>query len=43
MPGFTPCRTVTGGDGDPYARVITLMRRAKNDLRDVRHAASHVV
>ena len=29
MPGFTPCRTVTGVDGDPYARVITLMRRAK--------------
>jgi len=41
--GFSPRRTITAVEGDPFARIVTLMRRAKNDLRDVRHSASHVV
>ncbi len=29
VPGFIPRRVITGVDGDPHARVVTLTRRAK--------------
>ena len=29
VPGFTPSRTITGVEGDPLARLVTLTRRAK--------------
>jgi len=29
VPGFTPCHTVTGVQGDPHVRVVTLRRRVK--------------
>jgi hypothetical protein len=33
FPGFRPEQTVRGIFGDPKARVITLKRRSKKDLR----------
>ena len=36
VPGFTPCHTVTGVQGDPHVRVVTLTRGVK------KRSAAHV-
>ena len=42
FPGFQPSPTVTGIFGDPHARVITLTRRSKNALWNLRPRSAMV-
>src|SRR4029453_9822398 len=43
FPGFRPGPTVTGIFGEPHARIITLTRRSKKGLWDLRSGAARVV
>src|SRR5438445_11302776 len=43
FPGFRPSPTVTGIFGEPHARIITLTRRSKKGLRDLRPGAARLV
>jgi len=43
FPGFRPQSTARGVFGDPKARVITLVRRSKNALRELRTGAQGLV
>jgi hypothetical protein len=40
VPGFAPRRTITAVEGDPFARIVTLTRRAKK--RSAGRAAPHI-
>jgi hypothetical protein len=43
FPGFCPLARIVGMFGDARARLVTLVRRGKNDLRELRHGSPRLV